>query len=189
MLQFSLVFCSGLLLTYPLSIYYGLHYLDARYIGLFGFLLVSIRFAIARRKLRWGAVRPLLPPTLASALLWLVLALLDEPTLIFFNPVLVNLVMLLTFVYSLLNPPSMIERIARLTDADFPEAAVAYTRKVTVVWCAFFFFNGSIAAYTGLFSSMEVWALYNGLIAYLIIGLLFGVEYFVRLNKRRALEA
>jgi len=189
MLRFSLLLLSALLLTYPLSIYYGLQYLEPRYIGVLGFLLVSIRFLLARKGFHWEAVRSLLPPTIVSALLWLFLVLLDEPNLIFFNPVLVNLVMLSTFVSSLFHPPSMIERIARLTDGDLPHAAVGYTRKVTVVWCWFFFFNAVAATYTGLFTSMEVWALYNGLVAYLMIGLLFGVEYCVRIQKRRALEA
>jgi uncharacterized membrane protein len=189
MLRLSLLLVSALLLTYPLAIYYGLQYLEPRYIGFIGFLLVSLRFLIARKKFRWTALRPFLPATLASALLWLFLVFVDEPRLIFINPVLVNLVMLLLFAASLFYPPSMIERIARLTDGDLPHTAVAYTRKVTIVWCLFFFVNGMAAAYTGLFASMEVWAMYNGLIVYIIIGLLFGIEYCVRIQRRRASEA
>lgn len=188
MLRFLLLLVSGLLLTYPLAIYYGLQYLEPRYIGLFGFLLVSIRFLIARRRLRWTALRPLLPPSLASALLWLFLVFLDEPGLIFLNPILVNLVMLLMFAASLWYPPTIIEQIARLTDEALPPAAVAYTRKVTMIWCLFFFLNGGAAVYTGLFASMEIWALYNGLIVYLILGLMLAVEYCVRLQRRKAFQ-
>jgi uncharacterized membrane protein len=40
--------------------------------------------------------------------------------------------------------------------------------------------NGSMALITALWSSFEVWSLYNGLIAYVLMGLLFGGEYWVR---------
>jgi uncharacterized membrane protein len=66
----------------------------------------------------------------------------------------------------------MIERFARLREPELPEAGVVYTRRVTQIWCGFFVFNGGIALYVALFSPREVWALYNGLIAYLMMGVL-----------------
>ena len=100
-------------------------------------------------------------------------------------PVAVNLAALCYFAWTLIRPPSAIERIARLSDPELPNAAITYTRRVTVVWCAFFAGNAAVASYTALWSSIEVWALYNGFIAYLLIGLLFASEYFVRLRLRR----
>ena len=102
-----------------------------------------------------------------------------------FYPVLMNAVMLAAFGASLLNPPSLVERIARLREPDLPPKGVIYTRHVTQVWCVFFIINGGIAAYTALFASLAVWTLYNGLIAYLAMGLLFLVEYLVRLRVMR----
>ncbi|MBP9601744.1 MAG: hypothetical protein KBE41_09595, partial [Lutibacter sp.] len=40
------------------------------------------------------------------------------------------------------------------------------------IWVAFFVFNGSLALYTTLFGSFTTWTLYNGLIAYVLIGTL-----------------
>jgi uncharacterized membrane protein len=40
--------------------------------------------------------------------------------------------------------------------------------------------NGAIALYTALVSSREVWALYNGLIAYGLMGAMFAGEWLVR---------
>ena len=55
-----------------------------------------------------------------------------------------------------------------------------WTRRVTEVWCVFFILNGSIALYTALYCSMQVWALYNGLIAYVLMGILLGGEFVLR---------
>jgi uncharacterized membrane protein len=100
-------------------------------------------------------------------------------------PVVMNAVMLAAFGYSLLYPPSLVERIARLREPDLPAEGVIYTRRVTMVWCGFFIVNGGIAMYTALFSSLAVWTLYNGLIAYLAMGALFLIEYLVRLRVMR----
>ncbi|MBL4621504.1 MAG: hypothetical protein JKY89_03820, partial [Immundisolibacteraceae bacterium] len=51
-----------------------------------------------------------------------------------------------------------------------------------------FMVNGSIAAMLALYGSLEMWTLYNGFIAYLLIGILFGGEFLVRQYiKRRQL--
>jgi len=49
---------------------------------------------------------------------------------------------------------------------------VLYTRRVTQIWCAFFVLNGAFSAYTAFFWSPDAWSLYNGAIAYGMIGLL-----------------
>jgi uncharacterized membrane protein len=104
-------------------------------------------------------------------------------------PVIVNLAVLGYFAWSLIHPPSAVERIARLADRALPDYAVAYTRRVTAVWCMFFVVNGAIALYTALWTSIEVWTLYNGCIAYLLMGSLFTGEYLVRRRTRAAHEA
>ncbi len=95
-------------------------------------------------------------------------------------PVLVNLVLLVTFASSLFYKPSMIERLARLREPNLSAHGVAYTYRVTQVWCGFFVLNGSIALFTAIWASDAAWALYNGLIAYLLMAGLFAVEWLVR---------
>jgi uncharacterized membrane protein len=101
-------------------------------------------------------------------------------------PVLVNGALLVAFAWSLSSPQSMVERMARLSEPDLPPEGVAYTRTVTKVWCGFFVVNGSIALATALWATPAVWSLYNGVIAYGLMGLLFGGEYLVRLRFKRA---
>lgn len=74
----------------------------------------------------------------------------------------------------------MIEKFARIIDKNLPNYAIGYTKNVTKIWCVFFVINASISCYTGVFSSMEIWTIYNGIVAYMLIGLLFTVEYIVR---------
>ena len=106
--------------------------------------------------------------------------LVNDERLLLLWPVGINLGLLLLFGASLLKPPTMIERFARLLHPDLPAEGVRYTRRVTQVWCAFFIVNGSIAAYTALATSREAWVLYNGLIAYLLVAALFCGEWLVR---------
>ena len=103
-------------------------------------------------------------------------------------PVLVNAAMLSVFTYSLFVPPSMVEQFARRREPDLPPQSVTYTRRVTQVWCVFFALNGGIALFTALWTSAATWSLYNGFVAYLLMGLLFAVEYGVRCNFRRRLN-
>jgi uncharacterized membrane protein len=40
--------------------------------------------------------------------------------------------------------------------------------------------NGALAVYTAFYASREIWALYNGFVAYLLMGALFAGEWLVR---------
>jgi uncharacterized membrane protein len=100
-------------------------------------------------------------------------------------PVLVNGGLLALFAASLRRPPSIAERFARLRQPDLPPPAVAYTRRVTAAWCAFFIGNGSLALGTAIWGSDQVWFWYNGVCAYVLIGAMFAGE---RLVRRRILR-
>lgn len=100
-------------------------------------------------------------------------------------PVIVNAVLLGLFAYSLIYPPTAIERFARMREPHLPAPAIGYTRRVTQVWCVFFILNGAIALYTALYASSALWSFYNGFLAYIFVGLLFAGEYCVR---QRVLE-
>jgi len=63
---------------------------------------------------------------------------------------------------------------------------VRYTRRVTQIWCLFFILNGTIATFTCLHGDMALWTLWNGLLSYLLIGLLMAGEWLVRQRIRRA---
>jgi uncharacterized membrane protein len=104
----------------------------------------------------------------------------DSELLLRFYPSLVNLGLLIAFGATLVRGPSMIEKFARLGNPDLPPGAVRYTRRVTQVWCGFFVLNGAFSAYTALYWSRASWSLYNGAIAYGLIGMLLVAEVIWR---------
>ena len=63
------------------------------------------------------------------------------------------------------------------------EKGVEYCRKVTVAWVVFLSVHLAVTVWT-VFLSREVWVLYNGCIAYVLMGLMFGVEFLFRKRVR-----
>jgi uncharacterized membrane protein/3-hydroxymyristoyl/3-hydroxydecanoyl-(acyl carrier protein) dehydratase len=106
-------------------------------------------------------------------------------------PLAVTTVMLLTFGWTLFSPPPLIFRFACLMDKSIKGSPAeklveVYCRKVTIVWCVFFILNDCVSAWTALAASDAVWSVYNGGVSYVLIGLLFAIEYIVRrqVNKK-----
>ena len=100
-------------------------------------------------------------------------------------PVFINLSLLVTFGLSLLRPPTIIWRFATMQNRslnDHPDRdrAIAYCRKVTWIWSAFFVLNALAALITALWASDTFWSIYNGMVSYILIGLLFLGELIVR---------
>ena len=58
--------------------------------------------------------------------------------------------------------------------------AAAVLERVTRAWCVFFVLNGGIALWTAVAASDAAWALYNGGIAYLLMGAMFLGERCLR---------
>lgn len=171
-----------LLLLYPALIYFGIQQFGPKILALMLIALALVRFVAQRlthQPLGNGAWL-LLAAALAGGLTLITGSLAGLKA----YPVVVNLVLLGVFGFSLWRSPTVIERLARLRKPDLPAHAVAYTRKVTWVWCGFFIVNGTIAAAT-VMASEQLWALYNGLISYIAMGALMGVEYLVRLQVQQ----
>jgi len=171
-------FVSVLMLAYPLLVYAGLARFEPRVLALLLAFVALLRALVTRELVwLWAAVGGCALAAIASAT--------NDATALKLYPVLVNAALLTLFGATLLRPPSMVERLARLREPALPDAAIPYTRRVTQVWCGFFIGNGAIALYTALFSSAAQWALYNGLIAYVLMGALFSGEWLLRRRLRR----
>ncbi len=167
-------------LLYPLAVYFAVQYLLPWQIALalFGFLL--LRLLLTRENKKTGNQ---LIVILGVGFCLLALWNNDLITLRFY-PVLINLALFFIFLSSLYYPPPVIERLARLQHPELPPQGVIYTRKVTKVWMVFFICNASAAFATAIWSSLAWWSLYNGLIAYLLMGLLMGIEYLIRIRTQ-----
>lgn len=113
----------------------------------------------------------------------------NEKRFFLFYPLVINGALFFIFASSLFREKTIIETIARLREPNLPIQAVAYTRWVTKVWSAFFILNSIVVAYSIFYASMEFWTLYNGLIGYIVIGVLFAGEFLVRSILKKKWEA
>ncbi len=166
---------------YPLIVYFGLQTLPGA--GLLALLMALLLL----RALLFGWQRQW-PGCLACLLLAVMMALVaisqTELALLLY-PVLVSLLLAGAFTLTLLYPPPMIERFARLQQATLDDHGIRYTRRLTLVWIVFFLINASIAAWTATAGTLEQWTLYNGFISYLLVGALFFGEWPLRHYLRR----
>jgi len=173
-----------MILVYPFIVLFGLQLLSLRLLGLMLIVLAGLRIFLLRSHVGNSGL-----PVLLSTLLLLIAVhamIANDPDWLRFYPVAVNVVMLGLFGASLRWGPPVIERLARTSEPDLPAAAVGYTRRVTVAWSLFFAVNGLIAWYTAVFASFDTWVLYNGAIAYGLIGAMFTVEWFIRRRVKKA---
>lgn len=172
-----------LTLLYPLGVYAALGHVAPHWLAM-ALVLLALARALSTRQGFWCLVAA------GAAVLALASWWQGDARAVKFYPVLVNVVLLVVFSWSLHRPPSVVERLARLQTPDLPAAAVGYTARVTALWCGFFVLNGAVAAYTALYSSDATWALYNGLLAYIAMGVLMAGEWLVRqcVQRRHALE-
>lgn len=168
-----------LTLLYPLAVYFGIHYLEPRAIAILLAILLLLRLMTLQTGQKWNQQLILVGILYCGFAVWH-----NNLVTLRFYPALINLGFFIVFVSSLFSPPPIIERLARLQHPDLPKKGIRYTRKVTQVWCVFFLINGSIAVATAIWCSFSCWSLYNGLIAYLLMGLLMGVEYLVRIRSQ-----
>ncbi|MCH4295289.1 hypothetical protein MJ923_13340 [Shewanella sp. 3B26] len=169
------VLTAALLLVYPLAVWLGLNYLPPGVLAGMLCLLLLLRLVLKRQQLKAMAL-----PLLAGVLLTAGSLLAKRQDWLLYYPIVINLTMLGVFGQSLLRGPSMVERLARLGEPDLPDKAIPYLRKVTALWCLLFVVNGGMAFYTAHFTSLEIWTLYNGLIAYILMGILAGGEWLYR---------
>jgi uncharacterized membrane protein len=165
-------------MLYPLAVYVTQGRVEPRVLAAVLGGAVAARLAFgARGAARWWS--------LAVLALTGVVVLRNDAMPLKLYPVMVNAGLLLVFGWSLYQPPTVIERVVRRRTPELPPEAVAYITKVTALWCAFFLVNGILALLTARYASTAVWSLYNGLIAYVLMGLLFGGEYLVRRRVMR----
>ncbi len=105
-------------------------------------------------------------------------------SLTLYYPVLINGGLLIVWFYSWYRPPTIIERLAPSEDVVVDKKR-AYMRRLTLVWCGIFLVNLVMSLVTTLSGHLDWWLLWNGLIAYLLVGVFAGGEYIYRTRVHR----
>ncbi len=170
---------AALALCYPFAIYLGLQHFSVRYVAIGLFILLALRLFMMRSMLMTHA-KSLLLPSMVGVLMSAFVIISGGEAHLTLMPVAINTGFFIAFSVSLLKPPCIIEVLARLQEPDLPEAGVKYTQKVTVAWCVFFIVLGSLSLYTHFLGDLKVWTLFNGFIAYVMIGAFGGIEWLIR---------
>lgn len=166
-----------IIVLHPLVVYVGLKIYSSRIIAflvgvsIIGHFLLQDRHAYSMR---------LLIPFFVIIGMCMAGTLLNNPIFILYLPCFISASLLASFSYSLLCPPNTIEMFARMFVSELSAEEMLYCRRVTLVWVGFFFLNGLAALYTACCTSLGIWSLYNGLISYVVMGMLFVVELSYR---------
>lgn len=167
-------------IAYPMIAYGALRFLSPRQAATV--LLVALIPIIAPRlrRMKTGALRSLAILPLLGALVLVTSIALDSAGLVLLVPVVASLGFLVAFGTTLLGGTPMIERFARLSDPDLTGDEVRWCRLWTWIWCGYFALNASIAGMLALSGKLGWWTTYTGLLSYLLMGSLFGIEYPLR---------
>jgi uncharacterized membrane protein len=173
--------------VYPFAIWWALGHWSPRWVGLLALGLVAARWAVAREAFAAAAESRWL--LLGVVSLCGATVIFDRQPLLLAIPVVMSAFLAWVFGHSLASVP-LVERFASKehTPEEMVELA-GYCRRVTQVWCAFLLANAALCLALALFAPLGSWALYTGFVSYLLMGLLFAVEWCVRQPRVRAARA
>lgn len=93
-------------------------------------------------------------------------------------PTLMNISVCLMFALSMRDVP-LIEQFATRMGYKMDAARKKYARRATCAW-AIFMFCLTLCSIITVFLSDEAWVLFNGLISYILIAMMIGVEIIIR---------
>ena len=173
------------------------------------FALVAGGRLLLAKNLSTGTVVGLIMALLALCVITIVI---KSVVAVKFYPVAFSSALALWCAYTLRSPPTAIERLlnavnqtaaglpkpllARIPQAAMGDAGLAptkvqrrYMRGLTQSWAVFFVLNALITAYTAIATSTGVWALYTGIVSYVLIGLLVLLEMAYRPLYQRRYES
>jgi uncharacterized membrane protein len=166
-------------LACPALIYLALRVASPRPVAFAVLLLVLLRVALAARGGFLEHLRAFRLPMLAVGGASVVSLVWNDPLALLATPSLVSFGLLCAFAGSL-RGESVIERWARAQKVTLCAEEVHYCRRVTVVWCAFFLGNGALALWLAVAATRAEWALYTGVVSYLLLGTLYASEFVYR---------
>ena len=159
----------GFTIIYPFIVFLALNaHVAVRFLALLLLAIAGISFA--RNKNIWIFICVLL--------FSIGLVIFNDDIFLKLYPVLMNIGVCLMFALSLRGTP-LIEKIAKKMGHSLDTKQKEYTRHVTCIW-AIFMFCLAVISFITVFLSNEIWVMFNGLISYILIAIMIGVEFIVR---------
>jgi uncharacterized membrane protein len=102
--------------------------------------------------------------------------------ILYLPPILINAMLFLLFSSTLFNGKTpLISRFAQqFHNRPLDRKALTYTRRVTQLWSGVFILMTIESLLLAIYASFETWSLFTNLINYIIILLVFVIEYWLR---------
>lgn len=177
-----------LLLAYPFALHLGVlnHRMQP---ALFILLGLSILFGLLMLTRRNPYGWLILAMTITTAA-WLYAYPTDPASLLKLPPVLINGMLCLLFGHTLLpGQRPLIGRFAEIMHGHALDAlAQRYTRGVTLLWTSLFALMTLESLLLGLLAEPQIWSLFTNFINYLVVLMVFFLEYRLRLRRLPHLE-
>ena len=169
------IFLGAFVIAYPFVIFYTLQQnIALKFIGLI--LLMAVIFSFIRNKNKYLFVMGLV--------LCFLVIFFNQEIFLKFYPVLMNAGVCSVFALSLQKTPVITQFAQKMYKTNLDEDVLIYTRRATLAWAIFMFFN-TIASLITVFLSNEAWVLYNGFISYILIGIMMTTEYIIRKSRKK----
>lgn len=165
---------------YPLLIAAGLVRFEPRAVALPVLGLILARAWLGRHALARLPRATAVAGVAALATLAAFAALANSEASLRLLPACVSLALMSFGLSTLIAGRPLIESLARMQVDSLSEPEVRYCRQVTWVWVGFLAANGAAIVALALLGQRSHWALYTGVISYLLIGELFAGEYVYR---------
>lgn len=173
----------GILISfaYPLLILIGYRFLSLPpSVIACGVLAISLSHIFIKRTFRDRI------PSVIMALAALLVLLTGAEVILRFYPVVINALFLFSFYTSVRGEDSIIYSFTLLMYremewASYKHKVKRYCKRLCYVWSAFFAINSLAILFLMLKASLDVWALYTGVIQYLVMGALFAGEFLIRI--------
>ena len=170
---------AGAVLAYPLLSHAAVAFDDARWaalgIALLGWAMLRLRSPAA------GAVAALVLFAAGIAL-----AATLPAVIVYAPPIVLNLALGALFASTLrAGSEPLITRFARAERGDMPADLARYTRTLTWIWVAFFALMAAISLSLAVAASPGAWSLFTNVVNYLLVLLMFVLEYGYRRIRYR----
>jgi uncharacterized membrane protein len=109
---------------------------------------------------------------------------------LFLPPILINLLLCFLFARTLgADSTPLISAFARIVHGhEMDEVTQRYTRAVTQLWVAVFALLALVSLFLALFAPLEIWSLFTNFINYILVLVVFFIEYQVRIRRLSHLE-
>lgn len=177
-----------LLLAYPVTLHLGVvfeHLQPALLLLLALMLLTGLLMLVRGNTYGW-----LVLTALGATLGWVYLYQGEPQTLLKLPPVVINGILCILFAHTLLpGRKPLISRFAEMMHGHtLDDLSLRYTRGVTVLWSSLFAIMALLSLLLGIFAEPGTWSLFTNLISYLLVLLVFFLEYRLRLVRLSHLE-